>query len=495
MTDFMTEDEFGEKVRRMPISKDGQEIAGRELPLPGKPMDVARVINDAFERPISCWRKDFYEHRDTHWAGIDESTVRNLIYRITEKSYSMVPGKEKGTMDKVAWAPTTKKVNYVLDALKTGVLHRDAGQGEERVMAFTNGVLPSIIHRKVEPHTHKRFNLTCRPFAYDHRAQCHEWLMFIETVLPDPDAQRTMQEWMGYVLSERTDLHKIGVLIGPPRSGKGTINRILRAMVGEENFAAPTLARFDGQFALAGLIGKSLATFGDIRWSNKSMPGAVETMLTISGGDPISIPRKNKDDWEGILGTRFMLLSNDAPGGFLDASGALVSRMVFMEFRESFYGREDHGLQERLMKELSGIFNWALEGAQRLAMNNGKFTQSADAIELSKEARHSSSPVMQWADEWCDQGNYNQEIDVLFQSYRDWLEKEGSSMKPAKNRFSRDLASALPAVRTVRSTVGRRATMVHGLRVRPGAQNGVGPGQDNVINFPTQTHELFDDAR
>jgi phage/plasmid-associated DNA primase len=35
----------------------------------------------------------------------------------------------------------------------------------------------------------------------------------------------TLQEWFGYILSGRTDLQKILLLIGPRRSGKGTTSR------------------------------------------------------------------------------------------------------------------------------------------------------------------------------------------------------------------------------------------------------------------------------
>ena len=42
-------------------------------------------------------------------------------------------------------------------------------------------------------------------------------------------------EWFGYVISGRLDLHKILLMVGPTRGGKGMIARILSALIGHAN--------------------------------------------------------------------------------------------------------------------------------------------------------------------------------------------------------------------------------------------------------------------
>ena len=49
---------------------------------------------------------------------------------------------------------------------------------------------------------------------------------------------------------------KIFVLISPKRGGKGTIARVLRGLVGVENFCGPTLASLALPFGLWALIGR-----------------------------------------------------------------------------------------------------------------------------------------------------------------------------------------------------------------------------------------------
>ena len=61
----------------------------------------------------------------------------------------------------------------------------------------------------------------------------------------------------------------------------------------------------------------------------------------------------------GKLETRFVILTNELPR-LTDASGALASRFITLVLTESFYGREDLGLTDKLAGELPGILNWAL---------------------------------------------------------------------------------------------------------------------------------------
>jgi putative DNA primase/helicase len=65
-----------------------------------------------------------------------------------------------------------------------------------------------------------------------------------------------------------------------------------------------------------------------------------------------------------------VIATNELPR-LSDASGALASRMIILNTPESFYGRENHDLTDDLMEELPGIFNWALDGLDRLRGQGG----------------------------------------------------------------------------------------------------------------------------
>src|SRR5690606_33425381 len=98
----------------------------------------------------------------------------------------------------------------------------------------------------------------------------------------DPEAIQTLQEWFGYVLTPWTALQKMLLLVGPKRSGKGTIGRILSAMLGAHNVAGPTLSSIGMNFGLSPLLGKLLAIISDARMSGRVDQAIVtERLLSI----------------------------------------------------------------------------------------------------------------------------------------------------------------------------------------------------------------------
>ena len=65
----------------------------------------------------------------------------------------------------------------------------------------------------------------------------------------------TLQEIVGYCLTSDTSQQKAFLIVGPLRSGKGTIVRVLEHLVGIDNKVNPTLAEL-GSNQLSGTGGK-----------------------------------------------------------------------------------------------------------------------------------------------------------------------------------------------------------------------------------------------
>ena len=91
--------------------------------------------------------------------------------------------------------------------------------------------------------------------------------------------QQTLQEWIGYLLTPRTHFQKIGMLVGPKRSGKGTIGRVTRRLLGDRNVCGPTLANMGEQFGLSILIGKSAAIISDAQIGGRTDTAIVTEQL------------------------------------------------------------------------------------------------------------------------------------------------------------------------------------------------------------------------
>ncbi len=459
---------------------DGKPIL---LPSPHDPMAVARKlaatsIEHVDELPTWLWwRGDFYRWEGTRWTVLPDATVEQWAYRTTEDAlYDTVDHKGNPAVER--WSPTTTKVKNLMHALGRGVIQRDYGLDAEDAadsIACQNGVLV-VSTDAILKHTPARFNLFSLPFAYDPDAECPRWLKFLGEVLPgadEADGVLFIQEWFGYVVSGRTDLHKIASFIGDKRCGKGTIARMLAALVGENFVSGPQLGDLAGTFGKEPLIGKRLAVMGDVRWSGKTANEVMPVLLGISGDDHGTVHRKNQKAWEGRLGVRFLLMSNDEPR-FTDASGAMASRMIHVDFQQSFYGRENSNLTNELLEELPGILNWALEGLKRLT-ENGKFTVPQSSVKVDENVQRTSSPAKAFIEDKCvldDAPQTKVSLSDLFEAWQAWCRHTGRpELMASEDMLSAQLRSALrscePKVTTKRQMVkGVRTTWFFNLRLR-----------------------------
>lgn len=271
-----------------------------------------------------------------------------------------------------------------------------------------------------------------------------QWLHFLDEIFArDRAAIDLLQEWFGYVISGRTDLQKILLLIGAIRCGKGTIARVLRALLGLENVAAPSLSTLYRDFALGAMLHKTLAIFPDARINGRPENNAVvlERLLSISGEDTVDVDRKFKPVVSVQLPIRFMILSNELPS-IADASGALASRFLMLPLSESFLGREEKELSARLIAEIEAIMRWSLNGLERLLVR-GHFVQPESGANEAAELRDLTSPASQFVDECCQLGASHEETtDELFGAYRWWCGKQ--NQRPGtKAVCMRDLRNAV----------------------------------------------------
>jgi putative DNA primase/helicase len=446
-----------------PIAKPN--LAGcTMLPRPSDPLAVARLLavrldRDAFGLHHVYWCGDHYVWVGTHWEIRDESAYRKWIYLQAEHA-QYVDGFGKNR----SWSPDTTKVNKVLDALRTACLLRPSEQEPDSVIACRNGILSIGDTVSLNPHSCENFNLASLPYDFDPEAKCPRWLKFLDEVLPDDrQSQNLLQEFIGYVLSGETSLQKALSLCGPTRCGKGTIARIIGALLGRSLVTSASIQQFGEQFGLADLVGKALCTLPDVRWDDrKEVSRAVHKLLNITGEDEVSINRKFKKSWTGILGTRLLFMGNDPPQ-FRDTSSALANRLLHIWFPISFLGRENPLLTEELMRELPGILNWALRGLQHLR-ERGHFVQPESGKQLAQDVLESASPLREFVSDRCVLGQGREEtLPTLYQVYCGWAELRGEH--PMKlSAFSRELTTAHPElVRDQRGRGTQRVKVILGL--------------------------------
>jgi putative DNA primase/helicase len=145
---------------------------------------------------------------------------------------------------------------------------------------------------------------------------------------------------------------------------------------------------------------------------------------------------------------RFLILSNELPR-LADTSGALAGRFIVLRLTESFYGREDVELTEKLLRELSGILNWSIDGWIGL-QERGRFVQPQSSLDAIRELEDLGSPMGAFVRDRCEVGpGKTVTVDLLYLRWRDWCREEGRDERTiaSKATFGRDLRAAVPGLR------------------------------------------------
>jgi putative DNA primase/helicase len=420
-------------------------------------------------------RGDFYLWDGTKWPELETRDLKARAYDLLEHAVYDHVDPKTGAVTQKPFAPTQRKIIDILDALSAITLVRSADEAPlwvdfrtdppaSDLIPMTNGLL-HVPTRTLHPHSSSFFNHHSLPFAFDPEATMAErWLAFLSQLWEDDKAAiETLQEVLGYLLGGDTCQQKMFLLCGPKRGGKGTIGRVLTGLLGAHHVAAPTLASLATNFGLSPLIGKPLALVSDARLSTKADSKiVVERLLSISGEDSLTIDRKYREPWTGRLPTRFVIMTNELPR-LSDASGALASRFVMLVLTKSFYGSENPKLTSELLAEAPAIFNWALEGLDRLNQR-GYFINPDSGNDAIQQMEDLSSPISAFLRERCIVGRHEVPVDTLWSAWKTWC-SEDNRHPGTKAIFGRDLRAAVPTLkkRRPRADDGERDHVYQGL--------------------------------
>ena len=476
-----------------------EALARGEIILDSGPMNHARTFLDNFyssEEGYSLvhYADEFYIYAGTHYEVIEEATIRSKVYALLDKCKKA--GKQ-GAL--VPFNPSPASVSGALDAIKS-IVHlpnhpntkppiwlEDYARSKpsaSKLISLENGLF-HLEDSILIPHSLGFFTQNSLPFEYSPASQCPTWDTFLQSVWPeDQQSIETLQEMFGYILSGDTRQQKFFNIIGPRRSGKGTINKVLVALLGQHNTVAPELGELCDTFGLQPWLGKLLASFTDARAPERNRSAVVSQLLRIVGGDTITVNRKNKEAWNGYLPTRLVIYSNEVLQ-LTENSNALTGRMIVLKMTKSFFNHEDTDLSHKLEQELSGIFNWAMDGLKRRIARGGHFVQPASGKEYLDLMAELGNPIGSFSEDALEfDPDYMVSKEEVFACYKHWALKK--SMPPGteqafKRRFLAATQEQLVRSEQIRDS-GERQQVYMGVKLNAKAQKYV----DSIETFDNE---------
>jgi putative DNA primase/helicase len=440
---------------------------------------AAEVISgSALVKALGMWLE--YAPEENRYVELTNDELTSMIWGALEGQTYIHPGKN-GDEEKKLNLTTSVSANIreamVYPTLQKGIEElpfwrnkRDDDPDPRNLLPMSNGLLDWKTGTLIEA-TPRFVSTDCSDIAYDPSAVTFMWDMFLDEIF-DGDLEQIdlLHEVMGCILTGQNKFQKIFQLFGPPRSGKGTINLMLTRLLGMRSVASPRIKQIaDGGFGLSSLIGKKAAIVGDARLERGRKTSALtELLLSTSGGDLQTVQRKFRDDFVGYLPVQWMLMSNE-PILMHDLTGTIATRMVLMETRRSFLGREDNTLFEHdLLPEAAGVLNKCLEASRRLS-KRGHFLVPTSIKGRQAEILREASTVTAFASECLieDPSATTSKQDI-YHAYVRYCRGHGRINYTDQNIFWRDLRTSGKFRNDMERRIrvdGERQNVVDGLRI------------------------------
>ncbi len=413
-------------------------------------MDFARLFIDEQctadnEIALRYWREEFYRWNGTRYVVIPDKELRALVLRWLD---AISPSARPRMAEEVVGC--LQSLCLVSFAVEQPVfLGSDQNVTPCNVVSFNNGLLDTSGiggPLSLTSHTPLWFSSVSLDYPFDPAANCPNWEAFLRSIFSDDDCVELLQRFFGLLLTPDTSFQKLLLMLGPPRAGKGVIVRTMQRVFGPANCSSPTLSSLSSTFGLWPLVGKSIAFLPDAHLGRKTDATAVlETIKSITGEDPQNVNRKNMSFLQNVrIGVRFVVCANEL-FHFSDASGALTPRLLVLPFDQSFVGREDRTIEDRLKPESPGILNWSLVGLKKLRDAGGFITPAASTAILGNYSRL-SCPVGAFIDDACELGpDLRVWTDDIWHAWRAWAKQNGREAG-SKETFGERLRVSTPSV-------------------------------------------------
>lgn len=261
------------------------------------------------------------------------------------------------------------------------------------------------------------------PFEYDHEAKAPIFEKYLNRVLPDIESRKVLAEYLGYVFmkhgSSALKGEKALILYGGGANGKSVFFEVVNALLGTENvsnYSMQSLTNENGYYR-AKIANKLVNYASEINGNLEA-----DTFKKLVSGEPTEARLPYGEPFIMTQFAKLIFNSNELPKD-VEHTNAYFRRFLIIPFNVTIPVEEqDKNLHTKIIKnELSGVFNWVLEGLGRLLKQND-FSNCDAAQKALEEYRIESDSVQLYLQEY----NYIPSLtatiplQILFTEYRSY---------------------------------------------------------------------------
>jgi len=323
--------------------------------------------------------------------------------------------------------------------IETGI-EREQLNENKYLINFKNGMYDIESNELVE-HDPKYHSTMRIPVRYDPSAECPNIDKFLSEVVSEEDAV-TLTEYLGYCLIPVVNLQRALMVFGHAGNGKSIFMNLARQMIGKPNVSSIPLQKLAGdKFAVSGLFGMLANICPDIPAHKLKTDDVFK--LIVGADDDINAEKKFMDQFQFTNYARLLFSANilPEPAGDAHDNEAFYRRWMFIAFPNSFEGKQDVKLFEKLTteSEKSGYLNKLLK-ALKTILKNGRFKYQKTAAENEAIYLANMLSIDNFLEEHVesvygtlrDPENYTIEKEIMYERYKSWCEENGAIPKKYK---------------------------------------------------------------
>jgi len=278
------------------------------------------------------------------------------------------------------------------------------------------------------------------PFEYNPDAGAPIFQSYLDRVLPEKQRQMVLAEYLGYVFIKNGSSYlkeeKTLILYGTGANGKSVFFEVVNALLGEENVSSYSLQSItnDNGYFRAKLANKLVNYASEI--NGKLQTAIFKAMVS---GEPVEARLPYGEPFLLRQYAKLIFNCNELPRN-VEHTNAFFRRFLIIPFDVTIPEEEqDKQLHTKIIKnELSGVFNWVLEGLNRLMAQKG-FTH-CDAVNQAIDQYRIQSDTVQLfleSEEYVKSPNDYVPIQNLYAEYREYCQQEGFSPLNKNNFIGR----------------------------------------------------------
>lgn len=382
---------------------------------------VARDLNCGL-----CRNQDFvYAYNGEFWQILDRSQLENFLGESSQKL----------GVDNITARDYEFKAKLFKQFMADAYLPKPENQSDVVLINLQNGTFEITDKEQKKREFRSSDFITYQlPFDFEKDAGCPKWQNFLDVVLPDKSKQDVLAEYIGYVFARNLKLEKTLILFGTGANGKSVVFDVINALLGKENVSNFSLESLGENYFRAMIANKLLNYSSEI--SNRLQ---AEKFKQMTSGEPIEARLPYGQPMILTNYARLAFNSNELPKD-VEHSEAFFRRFLILPFDVTIpENRRNPNLAKEIIgAELSGVFNWILDGLKRLLKQTG--FSSCDAAQKMVDAfrRESDSAAMFLDDENYSQSQNYSLVKTVYQNYRTYCIDNG--YKPlGRNNFSKRL--------------------------------------------------------